>query len=376
MVLTLKPDQLKVTKPERFKPNARAVLRLFDSDIRFEGHTKAVCNPSKADVTTGQYKPRMTLTGRTDKVGSYQVTLRVEASLPKLIFGNNFDELTDRDFGRVLDTLSDQMASQGVICPFHELRFAEVSSIHYGKNIVLTDYVTCSGILRTLAKVNVKAWFDVASVDFRNDGHLYKIHSNDFELAFYDKIRDLEKAKRSPKRAYDTDPVFQQSLLNRSDFDCRKQVLRIEARLGSRKRIRDTLSRLGHILKSDCPLSFEMLYSQQLAQQALLHLWQPFQLGLPAITTPAGKSQADLYQQIAMARPKLKDSQILKLVAAYMLVDEIGWSGVKSIWVSNSRTLSRLRKEIDLLDLAPSYAVKGFTAIQKALDDFATTKLM
>lgn len=375
VALTLQPDQFRIVRPEKFTPNAKSVMDILGLRTRKVGMTKAICNPSKADAEQGISKPRMTLTGRVDKTGSYSVTLRVECSLPKLVYGNNFDELTDKDFEMVLDTLSERMAEQGVISAFHDLKYAEVSSIHYGKNIVLSDHATCGGMLRALSKVNVNGWFDVSKQDYRNDGHLYKIHSNDFELAFYDKVKDLEKAKKSTKRAYEQDTVIQQALLNLSDFDRRKQVLRIEVRLGSRRKIREVLGRIQNPAMAVPFLTLEALYRQELAKRILCHYWEPYNRSLPIIATPAGKSSADLYQQIAAIKPKAKDAQILKLVAAYTIVDEIGWPGLKSVWTSNPRTFLRLRKELDALDLASSYAVKGFEHIQQAMDKFDPLRL-
>ena len=349
VVLTLKQEQFRIHSPEKFTPNARNVLDMPNTRKQGERRITAYCNPSKADLLEGMYKPRLTLYGRMDEAGRYSITLRVECSFPKLIFGNNFAELTDGDFVRVLDTLSDRLALQGVASSFHDLKYAEVSAIHYGKNILLTDHLTCGSILHALAKVNVNGWLDVSKTDYRNAGHLYKVHSNDFELAFYDKVKDLEKAQKSPKRAYEQDIAIQQNLLNVADFERRKQVLRMEARLGSRRKIRDVLEKIHHpsMGEPESALTLERLYSQALAQRVLLHYWEPYRISLPSIATPAGKTSADLYRQIAQAMPYAKDAHILKLVAAYGIVNEVGWPGFKSLWTSTPRTLARLRKELD-----------------------------
>ncbi len=375
IVLTLQADQFRVIKPEKFKPNAKTILGLGNNLSRSESHLKAVCNPTKADASQGLYMPRMTLNGRIDSGGRYSITLRVECSLPKLIYGNNFDELTTADFERVLDTLSDRMACQGVITAFHDLKYAETSAVHYSKNILLGEGMACSSVLHTLAKVNINGWLDVAKTDYRNGGHLYKIHSNDFELAFYDKVKDLEKAQKSPKRAYEDDVTIQQSLLKQTDLDRKKQVLRMEARFGSRRKIREVMERLQPKAMAGTALKFEALFSESLSQQVLWHYWKPYQASVPIITASAGKSTVDLYQQVLIAKPNAKDNQILKLVAAYTIIDEIGWAGFKSLWKSTDRSLSRLRKDVQELKLASSVAVLGFEQIERALCQFQPLRL-
>jgi hypothetical protein len=76
-----------------------------------------------------------------------------------------------------------------------------------------------------------------------------------------------------------------------------------------------------------------------------------------------------------MAKPHAKDNQILKLVAAYTIIDEIGWAGFKSLWKSTDRSLSRLRKDVQELKLASSVAVLGFEQIERALCQFQPLRL-
>jgi hypothetical protein len=370
VALTLQPDEFQILQPERFTPNAMGILH-GTLQLGAGGSTKAVCNPTKADLEAGIYRPRLTLTRRGNRTSGYVNTLRVECSLPKLLYGNNFDELTEADFGQVITTVHERLDETGVRVWGETLRQANVSAIHYGKNIVLGDYVTCGSILAVLAKVSVNGWFDTSKTDYRNDGHGYKLHANNFELMFYDKVRDLEKAQKSPKRTFDNDVAIQQSLFWQPDFDRRQQVLRMEARLGNRQKIRTTLERL----KIQAGLTFEQLYRQRIAQAVLRNLWQPFGASIPSIMASAGKTPSALYQQLAQAHPNAKDGQLLKLLAACVLVDDIGWPGVNSLWKGNPRTLARLKQELAALPPVSSVAVAGLQQIGSALNSFEPVQM-
>ena len=370
VVLTLQDHQFQIVDPSQFKPNAWQILEVKQQRLQGEQHRKAVCNPSKHQQREGPHKPRLTLHGRRYVGGSYSVTLKVECSIPKLLFGNNFQELTGNELLEVCETLSDRMAEMGVYCHFYELQQATVSAIHYGKNIILNDYVTCGSVLRELSKVDVKAWFDFSKTDFRNNGHLYKIHSNEFELVFYDKIKDLKKAVRSPKRALEQDQVLQQSLLNRKDFSTEQQVLRVEARFGSRRKLKSTLEKLGLFVGHVTKMTFEALYSLDLARRLLLHQWKPFRKALSMITASAGQSVATLFEQIRAVNPSMTDGAALKLLAAHVLVDDIGWPGLKSVWKGSTRTLSRLKADTEALGLSNNVAFKGFSQVSHALECF------
>lgn len=53
---------------------------------------------------------------------------------------------------------------------------------------------------------------DVNQTDYRNEGHSYKWHCNSYEIVFYDKIKDLEKARLSDKRVVEKDNAIQLNL--------------------------------------------------------------------------------------------------------------------------------------------------------------------
>ena len=84
VILTLSRHDFTITQPERFTPSADI--------LHLQGCVK--CTQHVVHKTI--YYPRLTLT-RIPSRAAGAVMLRIEASLPKLVFGNNFDELTDDD---------------------------------------------------------------------------------------------------------------------------------------------------------------------------------------------------------------------------------------------------------------------------------------
>src|SRR5271156_5057181 len=92
IALTLDQHQFEVLEPDRFSPSARGLICAPYYPLGARGHFACVLNPSKSDSNAGQYQPRLTLGKRRVQTG-FALTLRIEFSAPKLIFGNNFDEL-------------------------------------------------------------------------------------------------------------------------------------------------------------------------------------------------------------------------------------------------------------------------------------------
>jgi hypothetical protein len=72
--------------------------------VNSRGYGKTFLNPSPTYAKMGKYMPRLTMYKRMTKVGViYQ--LAAEFSAPKMLFGNNFDELIENDFDALLTAL-------------------------------------------------------------------------------------------------------------------------------------------------------------------------------------------------------------------------------------------------------------------------------
>jgi len=174
---------------------------------------KSMQNPPKSAFKNGVYLPRLTVI-KAIRNGGYVIELKIELSLPKLFFGNNFDELENNNFLRIIRLLSRALYSMEVEVAFEYLENASVSAIHYSKNIHLKNYTSCSMVLSELQKIDLSQKIDVGSEKFRNGGHALHFHTNTRDLVFYDKMKDLEQAKVSEKRAIEKDNLIQMALFD------------------------------------------------------------------------------------------------------------------------------------------------------------------
>jgi len=174
---------------------------------RTEHYTKHVRNPSKSEKDTGLYFPRITAYSR-----KYQPEqqIKIEFSAPKLLFLNNLDELADKDFDQVIDTLQDRLRRMGVTIFKKYLIEAPVTSVHYSRNIMLSGGQTSTNILSQIGRIDLRKSFDFARARYINDGQSLCCHTSSHELVFYDKIADLNKGK---KRAIDRDRTAYQTSL-------------------------------------------------------------------------------------------------------------------------------------------------------------------
>ena len=264
--------------------------------------TKYVRNPSEKEKQEFGYLPRLTLFNR----GNEEM-VKIEFSAPKLIFNNNFDELEQKDFDLVVSTLRQKLKDMGYGIFSRFLSDALVSLIHYSKNIPLTDGSTPYMYLKEIQKANITQRLDFNQTDFRNEGHSLKFRTNYHEVAFYDKLKDLEKAKISEKRAVEKDNYIQMNLFEEVK-EYKKQnktpleILRMEVRLNQRQKIRQILNKIGHKTEP----TFKNLFSKKIARSVLLYHLSQIEDNYPKPLYFKPKSAKDFLAQFIIDNPTVK----------------------------------------------------------------------
>lgn len=88
IVLTLKQSMFAITGHNNFSPST---FGLYDrsSYYRLGSRSNLVCkqNPTPTELKNGIYKPRLTATKRINRDQKFEVMLKIEFSVPKLIRG-------------------------------------------------------------------------------------------------------------------------------------------------------------------------------------------------------------------------------------------------------------------------------------------------
>lgn len=318
IVLTLSKDTFKITVPELFTPSAHWVLSELDRSITSKQ------NPSKTELKSSIYKPRLTLGQRKNTNGEREVMLKIELSLPKLLLRNNFDELQQKDFPALTKKLVATLEQMGVAATAAALEKAPVIVIHYAKNIVFTDGATPYHFINKIKQTNVKLSLDVNQTDYRNEGHSYKWHCNSYEIAFYDKIRDLEMAKRSDKRSIEQDGTVQFDEMRKLQELHKLEVLRMEVRLNQRKKMKQLFKQLDIA----ATLTFKGLFKTAIAKKVLLHYVDELERTRPVLLDYKSRSDQALLAALIVNNPQMGPKKVLQ------------WYGLKKAYdVLNPREL-------------------------------------
>jgi len=321
-------------------------------------------NPSKVYAKQGIYMPRLTL-HRRPKLNRLVWQLAVEFSGPKMVFGNNFDELVDDDFDDLLRSLQSKLQEiLGHRFLRHQLASADVSAWHPSKNIIFTDYTSTQTILHTISKLDISKVYDLQSTDFR-DGHAVHIHTNSLDISFYDKMADLRKARISDKRTLSKDNLVQLNLLEQLEDIRPFEVFRYEARFNGRKSIKRAFPELQE-------WTLEEMYKKDLCQQVLTMHWKKVTKSVDLLALDVGKP-FELLQNYIEENDETPQAT-LSAVGAMIIISQVGTARLRNTIESRFGKQAWYRIK-PLLRSPEKHRYRSFQRIDEALSDFMPTKI-
>lgn len=366
IVLLLDQDAYTITEPDKFEPSARWLL---NNSTTIKGLT-AKQNPTKKELLNGIYKPHLTLMYSNNIKQFNSIVLKIELSLPKLFFGNNFDELQYKNFSALIKKLTEILNDMGVKITTPALTLAPVSAIHYSKNIPLTDGSTPYHFINKIKASNIKLSLDVNQTDYRNDGHSFKWHCNSYEVIFYDKIKDLEKAKQGNKRALEKDSYIQMNLFEMLEKRNKLEILRMEVRLNKRQKIKQFFSKLG--ISSD--LTFKKLFKPAISKKILLHYFDELESKRSALVDYKTKNDKTLLVDLVVNNSDLGIKQILQLFGLKKVLEVVNLRELRSMFSKyNQRNWYRLMRDLNKVQLPNSQDSIGL--IKKHLIKYKPLKI-
>lgn len=317
------------------------------------------------------YWPRLTVI-KQHVFGGFICQMYVEFSVPKLLFGNNFDELQESDFPKVCYKLRACLKKMGVTLSYDQVWNAKVQTIHFGKNIVLIDGSIPTTMISCMKKLNVTAKKQVVEKEYKNGGEAFYIGTNNHQLCVYDKRKELERAKLTEKGNSESDNWCQIDILNRLKITEPFQVIRLESRSRGADTIQSTLEHAGVKMKKDDQI-FANLFKSEIAKAVLE--WELAELtGKTPSILLADKSIEDYVDDLARLNPKAKADKILKTVALSELRKTCGLTTARKILRADNTQWNKLIKDIDGLNHKPPPYDK-LAEVRRQIADFKPVKL-
>ena len=365
IVMVIPEMNFKILDYDEFNPSARNIFEPPYYKLS-HGYINCVQNPTKKDKEQKIYKPRITVSKKLLR-GGYSIVLKIEFSIPKLLFNNNFQELEDSDFDSVVRILKKRLYEMSVFVSEDVLRKADVTAIHYGKNILLTT-ATSSLVIKMLKKFDVSQRLDEGDTDFRNDGQAIRFHTNTYELSFYDKMKDLEKANVSEKRSLESDNYTQYDLFT-SKERIKNEVLRMEVRLNNRKKITEVFRRIGVNPKA---VQFDNLFHKEVARRCLMYFWDKMIVPSQSLILLSEDDVVVTYNKIKSEG--FTDTKALSAMGLLTLIKSEGARAFKQMERKKSNAFGRAKKILNTVKSDDSYLMGVFSSIKKDVWEMASIR--
>lgn len=355
---------------DNFTPSAIGILKPPYYSFGKQKIIKCVLNPSSEDKKNGEYMPRVTLI-KAVRSGYIDTFLRVEFSASKLLFNNNFDELTDDDSEKICSILSQKLRKMGVFVFSKTIENAEAKTIHYSKNIIIDNYLTASSVIAFLSKSNITTRKNASIKSYTNSGESVHFYTSKKGVVLYDKVAELNKAKITEKGRIEKDYYCQLSLFEK--YPPRKpfEVLRIEARYIGKKSIEKVFADID-IKVSD--LRFATLFSSEFSKAVLQHEFKNIKDSIMPISFNHQRL-VDFANDINALNPNASFSTKIKAIGIKALILETGSRDIRNVMRATPSQWSRLTKTMRELKYS-KVEDRNLTIIERQLDDFKPVKLL
>lgn len=300
------------------------------------------------------------------RAGGAVIHLLVEFSVPKLLFGNNFDELKDSDFSSVVSKLTRKLSNMGVITQKLDIETARVSRVHFGKNVVLTNYTTASEIISELAKVNITTRRQCDTRTYKNYGETLHFFNNSNGIAIYNKKKELERSRVSEKTLIENDNYCQLSLLDLFERHRPFEVVRIETRYNSRRAIKAILAKVGEDPGKIC---FDELFNVGLARKILRYEFGRITETNLGLSEAVATAPEEFIKDLNINNPEIKPNQKLIALAIHELIKDTGCREIRNLIQATPTQWSRITKIIDNI-VFTKHRNSAFDVISRAIEEF------
>lgn len=197
-------------------------------------------------------------------------TLEAAFSVPKLLYGNSVQEVSENDLEKVLHAFRTTLARAGIGIESNNIATARVSQVHFCKNVLLPPEIRMQEVLADLKRTDISKAVDITQKEFKHGGQVLHIYSQTVERVFYDKVLDATrpKGKRKDKGRVEKE----REIIDRYGL-AHREIFRYEYRLKKNQTLKsDVNTALGRPYETRVLL--KDLFEPSLCKTILLKSWR------------------------------------------------------------------------------------------------------
>lgn len=195
--------------------------------------------------------------------------LKIEFSVPKMLYWNSLQEISDTDKNRVFSALQLALKSVSILVELDTIAKATVTAIHACKNVPLPKTVNMREVINDLSKMDLGKAYDISDKQYKKGARVLNIHSGTIDWSIYDKISDCLRPKN---KRIDKGHIDQERTIIEQYHLEKREVFRYEYRIKKNQTVRREVNALlGR--KYTTPVVFSDLFTPILMKSLLLNSW-------------------------------------------------------------------------------------------------------
>lgn len=371
LVLCIEDGDYKIEDHSKFSPSTK---NLFEPPYYPLGQNSCFTCKSN-DMKSSEYYPTITVVKRYfPNFRESRTNLYVQFSAPKIIFGNNVDEVSQEDFYNVCASLYVKLRHMGVVLnSIDSLADTKVTRVHFSKNIIFRDYTTASMVINHLKKTDVSHVLDINEVKYKNGGSALYFHSTAYEFVLYDKLKEMQTLVKKPKRSAEIDRFISDiKLPDIKPLD----ILRLEARINEKWKLNSIFKELDICYSKN----FQNMFNPEISNKVLHFYWKLITKGLFFLKSE-DLTVNELLEKIRIENPDLNISKSLSICAFYLALREAdgNYRRLRKILAldgsKGSAQWSRLKKDLEILNLIEAPDLDLIENVSNKLDTFECVRI-
>jgi hypothetical protein len=265
------PKKFKILRSDLFVPEITSRkyedLTPTERTSTFHYLRHFILHPKPSD----EYVPRVEVfESLTEDRQNIFYVLKIEFSVPKMLYWNSLQEVSYTEMNRVFSTLQSALKSVSIEIELDVIAKATVTAIHACKNVPLPKAMNMREIINDLGKMDLGKAYDISDKQYKKGARVLNIHSGTIDWSIYDKVSDClrPKNKRTDKGHIDQERVIieQYHLENREVF---RYEYRIKKNQTVRREVNAILGRPYTI-----PVIFSDLFTPNLMKSLVLNSWR------------------------------------------------------------------------------------------------------
>lgn len=260
-------DKLENFSPE-FKRRIYENLTNNEKKIKTRFIKKFILRPNLIKDT---YIPKVEIYEKIDsKKNRVIYDVLIEFSAPKILLGNNLEEISESDFKKIISKLKHRLNLVGVHANENTYKTAIVSKVHFGKNIILPDKYSMESVISELKTTNMgKPYDSTEKIMTKNRDEIFHIYAGTRAYVFYDKIRDI--LNRKIKSADKHTTTYEKELVESYQLE-HKEILRYEYRLKHYQTVKSEINKILGRTPKDTVI-FQDLFDENLWKTIINKSW-------------------------------------------------------------------------------------------------------